>query len=100
MLDVMMSEALPSRIPVGVAAPEALAASLKGLKLLLIRRALAAGRGDRSAALWLGSSMAIILVSLCMQAAGQALSGQPLFEERCNIAIASSLSKLAVDARC
>lgn len=62
-LEVMMSEALPSRIPVGVVAPEVLTASLSGSKLLLSRRALAAGRGDRSAVLWLGESISVPFVT-------------------------------------
>ena len=63
MLEVMISEALPSRIPVGVVTPEALTASLSGLKLLLSRRALAAGRGDRGTEVWLTGSISITLVT-------------------------------------
>ena len=71
MLEVIISEALPSRIPVGVVAPEALTASLSGLKLLLSRRALADGRGDRSTVVWLGESISITLVTDSESAAYQ-----------------------------
>lgn len=60
----MMSEALPSKIPVGVVIPDALAASLTGLKLLVSLEALAAGRADLSVAEWLGDSILNSLASV------------------------------------
>ena len=57
----MMAEALPSKIPVGVVIPEALADSVTGLKLLVSRKARAAGRADLRPAVWLGDSVSISL---------------------------------------